>query len=61
MKETALDICGMPKGPCKHKETWWWNEEVAEAVREEKIKYGNWKRGMEGYKKSRQNAVDGVS
>jgi len=22
------------KGPCRHKETWWWNEEVAEAVRE---------------------------
>ena len=55
------DICGMTKGPCRHKETWWWNEEVAEAVREKKIKYGKWKREntkearME-YKKSRQNA-----
>ena len=27
------DICGMTKGPPRHKETWWWNEEVAEAVR----------------------------
>jgi len=26
----------MSKGPCRHKETWWWNEEVAEAVREKK-------------------------
>jgi len=26
----------MSKGPCSHKETWWWNEEVAEAVREKK-------------------------
>ena len=27
-----------------HKEMWWWNEEVAEAVREKKKKYGNWKK-----------------
>jgi len=57
----AEDICGMTKSPCRHKETWWWNEEVAEAVREKKIKYGKWKREntkearME-YKKSRRNA-----
>jgi len=31
-------------GPCRHKETWWWNEDVAEAVRNKKIKYGKWKR-----------------
>jgi len=37
MKETAQNICGMSKGPCIHKETWWWNEEVAEAVREKKV------------------------
>jgi len=61
MMETAQDICGMTKGPCRRKETWWWNEEVAEAVRDEKIKYGMWKKEnteearME-YKKSRQNA-----
>jgi len=60
MMETAQDICGMTKGPCRHKETWWWNEEVAEAVRDKKIKYGKWKKEtmevarME-YEKSRQN------
>jgi len=37
MMETAQHICGMSKGPCRHKETWWWNQEVAEAVREKKI------------------------
>jgi len=42
--ETAQHICGSSKGPCRHKETWWWNEEVAEAVREKKIKYRKWKR-----------------
>ena len=24
--------------------TWWWNEDVAEAVREKKIMYGKWKK-----------------
>jgi len=38
MMETAQHICGMSKDPCRHKETWWWNEEVAVAVREKKIK-----------------------
>ena len=42
--ESARDICGMTKGPRTHKETWWWNEEVAEAVREKKIKYRKWKK-----------------
>jgi len=42
--ETTHVMCGLSKGPCSHKETWWWNEEVAEAVGEKKKKYGNWKR-----------------
>ena len=61
MMETAQHICGMSKGPCRHKETCWWNEEVAKAVGEKKIKYGKWKRensteAWKEYKKSRQNA-----
>jgi len=36
MMETAQHICEIP---CRRKETWWWNEEVAEAVREKNIKY----------------------
>jgi len=36
MTETAQATCGLSKGPCRHKETWWRNEEVAEAVREKK-------------------------
>jgi len=66
MMETAQDICGMTKGPHRHKETWWWNEDVAEAVRENKIMCGKWKKEntkearME-YKKSRQNAKRVIS
>ena len=48
------------KGPRRHTETCWWNEEVVEAVRDKKIKYGKWKKEnteetMMEYKKSRQN------
>jgi len=59
MMETAQEICGTTKGPCRDKETWWWNEDVAEAVRDKKIMYGKWKKEntkearME-YKKSRK-------
>jgi len=66
MMETAQDICGMIKGQRRHKETWCWNEEVAEAGREKKIKYGKWKKEntkearME-YKKSRKNAKRVIS
>ena len=31
MMDTAQVTCGLSKGPCRHKETWWWNEEVVEA------------------------------
>ena len=44
--------------------TWWWNEEVAEAVREKKKKYRNWRKERstevrEEYKKSKQNTKKG--
>ena len=67
--ETAQEICGMTKGPRRHKETWWWNEEVVEAVRDKKIKYGKWKKEntkearteYKKSKKSRQNAMRVIS
>jgi len=65
MMETAQVTCELSKGPCRHKEMWW-NEEVAEAVREKKIKYGNWKRensteAWREYKTNRQNAKRVIS
>ena len=36
--ETAQDICGMTKGLCRNEETWWWNEDLAVAVKEKKQK-----------------------
>jgi len=66
MMETGQDICGMSKGPRSLKETWWWNEEVAEAVKDRKIKYGKWKKEnkkevWKEFKKSRHNAKRVIS
>ena len=70
MKNIIMDIaqvtCGLSKGPCRHKETWWWNEEVAEAVKEKKKKYGKWRKetsteAWEEYKKSKQNTKKVIS
>jgi len=48
------------KSPCSHKETWWWNEEVTEAVNEKKKSMKNLKEeklteAWKEYKKSIQN------
>ena len=56
----------MSKGPSRHKETRWWNEEVAEAVREKKMQYGKWKKenkkeAQKEQKKGRQNAKSVIS
>jgi len=56
----------MSKGPCRHKETRWCNEEVAEAVRENKINYSKRKtenstEAWKEYKKSRQSAERVIS
>jgi len=41
MMDTAQVTCGLSKGQCRHNETWWWHEEVAEVVREKQKNYGN--------------------
>ena len=42
--ETAQHIGAMSKGPCRHKEICWCDEEIAETVRQKKIRYRKWKR-----------------
>ena len=32
----AISVCGETKGISRHKETWWWNDEVAALVQEKK-------------------------
>ena len=33
----AEEVCGRTRGKPRHAETWWWNEECAEAVHKKKI------------------------
>ena len=41
MKETWIkgskQVCGMTKGPPRHKETWWWNRDVEKAVAKRRV------------------------
>ncbi|HXJ94687.1 MAG TPA: reverse transcriptase domain-containing protein [Terriglobia bacterium] len=42
--ETAEKVCGHTKGRSKHRETWWWNEEVAKAIQEKRRLFKIWKK-----------------
>ena len=37
--EAAEETCGKTKGNQRHSETWWWNDEVAEAIKEKQQLY----------------------
>ena len=39
LSEVAEEVCGKTKGPQKHKETWWWNDEVKGVVEEKRNRY----------------------
>ena len=43
MLSEAISVCGETKGISRHKETWWWNEEVAALVQEKKRLFRLWK------------------
>ena len=41
--ETSNEICGWTKGHPRHKETWWWNDAVANAVEEKRRRFRTWR------------------
>ena len=47
MKEIWLkgfkQVCGMMKGPPRHKETWWWNRDVEKVVAKRKVCHKAWR------------------
>ena len=43
MLSEAIGVCGETKGISRHKETWWWNDEVAVLVQEKKRLFRLWK------------------
>ena len=48
MKETWLkgskQVCGMTKGPPRHKETWWWNRDVEKVVAKRNVCHTAWQK-----------------
>jgi hypothetical protein len=60
------EVCGKTRGPARHRETWWWNEEVAAAIAEKRRGYKEWYRTRSDtdralYKKSKQQAKKTVA
>ena len=54
----AEEVCGSTKGPPRHKESWWWDEECSRAVVEKRRLYGIWQKtekekGEEGAKEEK--------
>jgi hypothetical protein len=42
MIKSSLEVCGETKGPPRHKETWWWNQEVSEIVDQKRKCFLEW-------------------
>jgi hypothetical protein len=42
--EVSENVCGKSKGRPRHRETWWWNDEVARAVEQKRKSYRVWRR-----------------
>ena len=47
MVKASEQVCGKTKGPPRHKETWWWSEEVSKIVEEKQKCYQKWFKARE--------------
>ena len=43
---TSEDLCGRTCGPPRHKETWWWNDDISKVVDEKKEAYKKFKESI---------------
>ena len=44
MAEATEQVCGWTKGPLRHSETWWWNDEVPKVIGEKRTCYKIWQK-----------------
>ena len=61
--EAADETCGWTRGGCpRHKETWWWNNEVDNVIKEKRKTWKLWKNGgsKEEYLKTKKAAKTAV-
>ena len=54
MTEAVATVCGVTKGKCRQRETWWWCDEVNKAVETKKQKFKEWKKAEECEKDVKQ-------
>jgi hypothetical protein len=56
--QTAEQVCGLTTKHQWHKQTWWWNDAVNDAVKEKRRFYKAWKAGgsITDYKAAKRNA-----
>ena len=54
MTEDAAIVCGVTKGKCRQRETWWWCDEVEKAVESKRQKFNEWKKAEEYEKEVKQ-------
>ena len=47
MVKASEQVCGKTKGPPRHKETWWWSEEVSKIVEYKDKCYQRWFKARE--------------
>ena len=39
------ETCGWTKGPARHSQTWWWNDEVDQCIKKKRNLWKEWKSG----------------
>jgi len=60
-QKATEQVCGWTRGPPRHSETWWWNDEVAKAIEKKRRCYKMWHKTKTAsdrnkYKEARRNA-----
>ena len=56
MVKEAEAVCGRSKGPPRHRETWWWNDEIGEEVERKRRLFLVWRNNEPGEKKKNEEA-----
>ena len=61
-QKATEQVCGWTKGPPRHSETWWWNDEGAKAIEEKRRCYKTRTASDRNkYKEARRNARRSVA
>lgn len=51
----AEEVCGRTKGPPRHNESWWWDDECSRAVNEKRKLYGIWQKSRNEEDEEKKN------